>query len=236
MTDDQGREPAPGATVTRGDPGRAARSVLLVEGLALVRRGTRLLIEAEPDFVVCGEASSLKEAAEALWEPDLVVHELVLPDATGAPLVSALRARFPRAGLVALTRLEASVHVHLALGAGDNGYVLKAASPSELTGALRKVARGEEWVQPNLGAKLARWAEIPRRHDQYSLSGLTQREQEVLELLALGHTNAEVAEALGVALRTVEAHRSHLMQKLGLHTRADIVSFVHEQRREPTEL
>ena len=233
MTEDQACARTPVGSGPDSDRAPAAWEVLLVEELALVRRGTRLLIEAEPDLAVCGEAASLKEAVEAAWEPDVVVHELVLPEATGAAVVSALRARFPRAGLVALTRLDASVHVHLALRAGDNGYVLKTASPGELTDALRKVAGGEEWVQPSLGAKLARWEEIPRRRDEYSLWGLTQREQEVLELLALGHTNAEVAATLGVALRTVEAHRCHLMQKLGLHSRAEMVSFVNELQREP---
>jgi two-component system response regulator NreC len=206
-------------------------SVLLVEELVVVRRGVRLLIEAEPDFRVCGEAASLTEALEGQWEPDVVVHDLICPEATGTPVVLALRDRFPRAGLVALTRLDAPVHVHLALGAGDNGYVLKSASLSELMDALRKVTRNEEWVQPSLGAQLARWEKIPRRHDEFSPWELTRREQEVLELLALGHTNAEVAEMLEVSLRTVEAHRAHVMQKLGLHTRAEMVRFVNEQQR-----
>lgn len=208
--------------------------VLLVEELVVVRRGIRLLIEAEPDFMVCGGACSTEEAVKGQWEPDIVVHGLVFPEATGAPVVAALRGRFPRAALVALTRLDAPVHVHLALGAGDNGYVLKTASPAELVDALRKVARGEEWVQPSLGAQLARWEEIPRRHDESSLFDLTLREQEVLELLALGHTNSEVAEVLSVSLRTVEAHRAHVVQKLGLRTRAEMVRFVTEQQRAPS--
>lgn len=88
---------------------------------------------------------------------------------------------------------------------------------------------GQNYVQPSLGAALARWDDIPKRHDRYSLLSLTAREQEVLELLALGHTNAEVAKVLAVALRTVEAHRNHVMQKLGLHSRAELVRFVTEQ-------
>ena len=223
------------ATMTEGEaqPGAGVGpvwSVLLVEELVTVRRGFRLLIEAEPDFVVCGGASGVKEAVEGHWEPDLVVHALVFPEATGARVVTMLRDRFPRARLVALSRLDTPVHVHLALGAGDNGYVLKTASAAELIGALRQVAQGEAWVQPSLGAQLARWDEIPRRHDRFSLFDLTRREEEVLELLALGHTNSEVASTLRVSLRTVEAHRAHVTQKLGLRTRAEIVRFVAEQR------
>ena len=208
-------------------------TVLLVEAHLVMRRGIRLLIEAEPDFTVCGGVECLAAAIDGDWDPDIVVHGLLLPDGTGAPVATALRDRFPRAGLIALTRFDTPVYVHLALAAGDNGYVLKSASPDELIHALRQVCKGEEWVQPSLGALLARWDEIPRRHDRDSMWDLTRREQEVVELLALGHTNNEIASALTVSLRTVEAHRTHLTQKLGLRTRAEIVRFVHDQQRIP---
>jgi two-component system, NarL family, response regulator NreC len=206
-------------------------SILLVEEHTVVRRGIRLLLEAEPDLEVCGGVSTLADAINSSWEPDLVLHALLLPDATGPEIVTRLRQRFPRAGLLALSRLDNPTYVHLALTAGDNGYVLKSATPAQLLDAVRHVAGGEDYVQPILGAALARWDEIPRRHDRGSLFALTRREQEVLELLALGHTNAEVAAALAVALRTVEAHRTHVMQKLGLRSRADLVRFVSDQQR-----
>lgn len=220
-----------GASTDRDELPTTESSVLLVEAHVMVRRGLRLLVEAEPDFTVCGGASNLAAAIEGDWDPDVVVHALLLPDGMGAPVVSALRNRFPRAGLVVLTRFDTPVYVHLAFKAGDNGYVLKSASPDELIDALRRVSRGEEWVQPSLGALLARWDEIPSRHDRDSMWDLTRREQEVLELLALGHTNAEVADTLSISLRTVEAHRTHLTQKLGLRTRAEIVRFVNDQQR-----
>jgi two-component system, NarL family, response regulator NreC len=206
-------------------------SILLVEEHTVVRRGIRLLLEAEPDLEVCGGVSTLADAINSSWEPDLVLHALLLPDATGPEIVTRLRQRFPRAGLLALSRLDNPTYVHLALTAGDNGYVLKSATPAQLLDAVRHVAGGEDYFQPILGAALARWDEIPRRHDRGSLFALTRREQEVLELLALGHTNAEVAAALAVALRTVEAHRTHVMQKLGLRSRADLVRFVSDQQR-----
>lgn len=207
-------------------------SILLVEEYPLVRRGTRLLLEADPQLEVCGGVSTLAEAVEGAWDPDLVVHALLLPDASGPEVVTRLRQRFPRARLLALARLDNPIYVHLALTAGDDGYVsLKSAAPGEVLEAVRRVAAGEGYVQPALGAALARWQEIPHRHDRDSLWSLTRREQEVLELLALGYTNAEVATALGVALRTVEAHRMHVMQKLGLRSRADLVRFVAEQQR-----
>lgn len=213
------------------EPDGAATSVLLVEEYVAVRRGIRLLVESEPDLTVCGGVSNLASALGGVWEPDVVVHGLLLPDKAGASVATALRARFPCAGLVTLSRLDTPVHVHLALEGGDNGYVLKSASPDDLIDAIRAVSRGEEWVQPSLGARLARWDEIPRRHGPDSMWELTRREQEVVELLALGHTNAEVADTLGVALRTIEAHRTHLSQKLGLRTRAEIVRYVTDQPR-----
>lgn len=207
------------------------REVLLVEEYVAVRRGIRLLIDAEPDFSVCGGVSTAGEAVSREWEPDVIVHGMLLPDGTGAPVVRMLRSRFPRAGLLALSRLDTPVYVHLALDAGDNGYVLKSASPEQILDALRRICDGEEWVQPSLGALLARWDEIPRRHDRDSMWNLTRREQEIVELLALGHTNSEIASILSVALRTVEAHRTHVMQKLGLRTRAEIVRYVDQQGR-----
>jgi two-component system, NarL family, response regulator NreC len=220
---DREQQPRGGADVIR---------ILLLEEYPLVRQGIRLLLEADPQLEVCGGVSTVAEAVQGAWDPDLVVHALLLPDVSGPEVVARLRERFPRARLLALARLTDPVYVHLALTAGDDGYVsLKSAAPGELLEAVRRVAAGEAYVQPALGAALARWEEIPHRHERDSLLSLTRREREVLELLALGYTNAEVAAALGVALRTVEAHRMHVTQRLGLRSRADLVRFVSERPR-----
>jgi DNA-binding NarL/FixJ family response regulator len=116
-------------------------SILLVEEYPLVRRGTRLLLEADPQLEVCAGVSTLAEAVESAWDPDLVVHALLLPDAAGPEVVTRLRQRFPRARLLALARLDDPIYVHLALTAGDNGYVsLKSAAPGEVLEAVRRVA------------------------------------------------------------------------------------------------
>jgi two-component system response regulator NreC len=220
---DREQQPRGGADVIR---------ILLLEEYPLVRQGIRLLLEADPQLEVCGGVSTVAEAVQGASDPDLVVHALLLPDVSGPEVVARLRERFPRARLLALARLTDPVYVHLALTAGDDGYVsLKSAAPGELLEAVRRVAAGEAYVQPALGAALARWEEIPHRHERDSLLSLTRREREVLELLALGYTNAEVAAALGVALRTVEAHRMHVTQRLGLRSRADLVRFVSERPR-----
>jgi two-component system, NarL family, response regulator NreC len=220
---DREQQPRGGADVIR---------ILLLEEYPLVRQGIRLLLEADPQLEVGGGVSTVAEAVQGAWDPDLVVHALLLPDVSGPEVVARLRERFPRARLLALARLTDPVYVHLALTAGDDGYVsMKSAAPGELLEAVRRVAAGEAYVQPALGAALARWEEIPHRHERDSLLSLTRREREVLELLALGYTNAEVAAALGVALRTVEAHRMHVTQRLGLRSRADLVRFVSERAR-----
>jgi two-component system, NarL family, response regulator NreC len=211
-------------------------TVFLVEEHTVVRRSLRMLLDAEDDLQVCAGVGTLTDAVDGSWEADVVIHELLLPDCSGPEVVTHLRARFPAAGLVVLSRLNMPTYVHLALTSGADGYVLKSAEPQELLDAVRRVAGGQGYLQPSLGAALARWDEIPRRHGRDSLFSLTTREQEVLELLALGHTNAEVAKALGVALRTVESHRTHLMQKLGLHSRAELVRLVAEQQQQrPSE-
>ena len=115
-------------------------------------RGLRLLIETEPDFVVCGGASASRKRSKATGSQTSSCTAWSSPKRTGPRVVTMLRGRFPRARLVALSRLDAPVHVHLALGAGDNGYILKTASVAELIGALRQVAQGQAWVQPSLGA------------------------------------------------------------------------------------
>ena len=205
-----------------------AVQVLLVEEFPIVRHGVRLLAERAPDIAICGEAASLAEAEAGAWDPDIVVHGLVLPDGNGPEVVSRLVARFPRARPVVLSRIDQPTYVHLALMAGAKGYLLKGVAAGELVDVLRRVARGEEYVQPSLGSALARWQSIPRRHPAGAGRALTRREQEVLELVALGHTNAEIAATLGVSLRTVETHRSHLAQKLGVRSRAELVSRARE--------
>lgn len=217
-----------GREATHGGGSRVV-SVLLVEEFTLVREGVRALIEREPDMHVCGEAASLDEATHGVWEPAVIAHGLHLRDAWGPEIVTKLRDRYPRTPLLVLTRFDSPTYVHLALRAGARGYLLKDSASSELVEAIRLLARDQSYVQPSLGAVLVRWDAMPRRQGPDSFFALTRREQEVLELIALGHTNVEVAAALGVALRTVESHRSRISRKLGLSTRAEFVQFVAEQ-------
>jgi two-component system response regulator NreC len=203
--------------------------VFLLEDHVVVRQGLRHLLEHQVGIAVCGEAASIAEAAAHPAEPDVVLVDLVLPDGKGHEVVSSVRQRWPSAALLVLTMLDNPTEVRLSLEAGAAGYLLKEAAADEVVEAIRRLGRGELYLQPSLGAALTRLRDPLGRARFGSIEALTVRERDVLRLLALGHTNAEVGRSLGVAIRTVEAHRSHIVQKLGLHTRAELVRFAIDE-------
>jgi two-component system response regulator NreC len=141
--------------------------------------------------------------------------------------VRRLRERFPRSAVLVLSMVDNPADVQLCLTAGARGYLIKEAAGTELTDAVRAVASGHEYLQPSLGAALVRWREAPGRPRAGAGAGvsseLTDREREVLRLIALGHTNAEIARLLFLSVRTVENHRASLMRKLGVRSRAELV-------------
>jgi two-component system response regulator NreC len=202
--------------------------VLLMDDHVVVREGLRALLERHDDIHVLAEASSVGEAIALDVEPDVVVADLVLPDDRGAEVVRRLKERHADAAILVLTMVDNPTDVQLCLAAGAHGYLLKETASSELVDAVRKVAGGEDYLQPSLGAALARWKEVPGRVHARAVDDLTPREREVLRLIALGHTNAEIATMLYVSVRTVENHRASVMRKLGLRTRAELVRHATE--------
>ena len=193
--------------------------VLIVDDHRIVMEGLRLLLEGQPDIRVVGEASSL-DAALTLdidADPDVILADLVLGAAHGAEVVTALRARFPAAAVLVLTMVDDAAVVRSVFSAGARGYLPKAAAGTDLFDAVRRLARGEHYLDHSLAVALARGD--ARGGPVY----LSEREKAVGRLLALGHTNAEVADLLIVSVRTVETYRAHLFRKLGVHTRAELV-------------
>ena len=197
--------------------------VMLMDDHNVVREGLRALLERQADIRVIAEAGTVAEAEAAEADPDVIVADLVLPDDRGADVVRRLRERFPRSAVLVLTMVDNPTDVQLCLAAGAKGYLLKEAAGAELTDAVRAVAQGQEYLQPALGAALARWREVPSKTRTRGSVDLSDREREVLRLIALGHTNAEIARMLFLSVRTVENHRASLMHKLGVKTRADLV-------------
>lgn len=188
----------------------------------MVGEGLRLLLEGQPDLRVVGEARSLDLALGLAIDagPDVILAELVLGPAHGAELVSALQARFPDAAVLVVTMVEDGVVAKNVLSAGARGYLPKTAAGADLIDAVRRVARGEDYLHHSVGVALARGE--TRAGEEVPVY-LSEREMSVGRLLALGHTNAEIADILIVSVRTVETYRAQLFRKLGVHSRAELV-------------
>ncbi len=203
--------------------------ILIVDDHAVVRAGLALLLNAEEDMEAVGEAGSAREAifqARSL-EPDVVLMDVVMPDQSGLEAVPTLLHEHPETKVLVLSMQDDPHYVREAFSVGASGYVLKEAADTELVAAIREVARGGRYVNPELGARLvAAEAAAERRADEDPLS---DREREVLRLLALGHTNQEIAKSLYISVRTAETHRAHIMQKLRLSSRAELVRYALAQ-------
>jgi two-component system response regulator NreC len=197
--------------------------VLIVDDHAVVRAGLRLLLEAEEDIEPVGEAGSAREAifqARAL-KPDVILLDVVMPEQSGLDALPTLLHEEPETKVLILSMQDDPQYVRQAFAAGASGYVLKEAADTEVVAAVREVAKGGRYVNPELGARLvAAETEATKRAEEDPLS---DREREVLRLLALGHTNQEIAKTLYISVRTAETHRAHIMQKLRLTSRAELV-------------
>jgi DNA-binding NarL/FixJ family response regulator len=204
--------------------------VLIVDDHAVVRSGLRLLLAQEPDIEPVGEAGTGREAifqARSL-KPDVLLLDVVMPDQTGLEVLPKLVHENPKAKVLLLSMQDDPRYVREAFAAGATGYVLKEAADTEVVAAVREVARGGRYVSPELGARLlAAEADAERRASEDPLS---DREREVLRLLALGHTNQEIAQQLYISVRTAETHRAHIMQKLRLQSRAELVRYAIDQK------
>ncbi len=197
--------------------------VLVVDDHTLVRSGLRLLLEAEPDVVVDDEAGDAEQAIRLarLHKPDVVLLDVAMPGRSGLEAAPEILTAAPKAKILVLSMQDDPSYVRQAFSAGATGYLLKEAADDELVQAVREVAAGGRYVHPALGARLAA-AEAEARA-RAEADPLSEREREVLRLLALGHTNQEIAKLLFISVRTAETHRAHVMQKLRLSTRAELV-------------
>jgi DNA-binding NarL/FixJ family response regulator len=209
--------------------------VLIVDDHAVVRAGLALLLNAEKDLEAVGEAGSAREAVfEArTTKPDIVLMDVMMPNQSGIDVVPQLLHEHPEAKVLVLSMQDDPRYVREAFEAGASGYVLKEAADAELVAAIRDVAAGGQYVHPELGARLVVAETAERRRAEED--PLSEREREVLRLLALGHTNQEIAKELYISVRTAETHRAHIMQKLRLSSRAELVRYaLSEGLLEPT--
>lgn len=194
--------------------------VMIVDDHAVLRSGLRLVIEREDGLEVAGEAGTAEDAIRSFerLRPSLVLMDLEMPGIGGLAGVQRLQELHPEVSVLVLSMHGEADDVRRAFEAGAMGYVLKTAADEELIRAIRAVSSGERYLHPSLGAVLAQPPQSRGAVDE-----LSTREREVLRLLALGHTNQEIAQQLYVSVRTVESHRAHIMTKLRAASRAEMV-------------
>lgn len=204
--------------------------ILLAEDHETVRQGLKLLIDAQVDMQVVGEAgdgASAVDSARTL-RPDVAVLDISMPGISGLKLAAELRARSPETQVLILSMHDNTEYVLESLRAGVHGYLLKDTAATELRGAVRAVRRGESFFSPPIAARLSAVVRGDPAASSGALGQLTARERQVLAGVARGHTNREMAAQLGISPRTVESHRENLMKKLGVRTVAGLTRLALE--------
>ena len=210
-----------------------AVKIVIADDHGVLRAGMRALLQAEPGFEVVGEAASGEEALRVALErrPDVVLLDVSMPGCGGLEATKILKQKLPRTQVLILTVHEDGTLLREAIRAGASGYIIKRAVESELIGAIHSVQKGDLYVHPAMTRALLLQ---DRSGDGPSSQGdpavLTRREIGVLRLLARGYTNRQIAEELGLSVRTAEAHRANIMGKLGLKSRVELVRWAARQR------
>ncbi|MBI4671995.1 MAG: response regulator transcription factor [Chloroflexi bacterium] len=207
--------------------------VLVADDHTIVREGVRLLLEAQPDIEVVGEAADGQEALVLVRQlrPDLVVMDLQMPILNGLEATRAIKHEFPQTQILALTMYESDEYFFQVLAAGASGYVLKKAASADLIAAIRAAHQGDVFLYPSVARRLVfdYLARVKSGEEQSSYDGLTAREREVLKLIAEGYTNQAIAEKLVISPSTVQTHRTRIMQRLNLHSRAELIQYARRK-------
>ncbi len=198
--------------------------ILLADDHAVVRQGFKMILGAQSDMEIVGEAANGREAVELAEQmrPDIVVMDVAMPELNGIEATRRLAASIPHTRVIALSMHKDSVYVREILRAGARGYLLKDSGAEDLVKAIRAVAGGESWLSPAVSNAVL---DDYRRHVTNPIDLLTSREREVLQMLAEGKTNKEIAAVLNLSVYTVDAHRGRIMEKLNLHSINELVRF-----------
>jgi two-component system, NarL family, response regulator NreC len=197
--------------------------VVIADDHRVVRSGLRMLLDAEEGMHVVAEAGDVPTAMQVIraHRPAVAVLDLNMPGGSGLDAIPLLRESTPETAIVVLTMQDDPAYARQALRSGASGFVLKEAADDELLEAVRLAARGDTYLNPKLGARLAAAPPAPSGPPD----DLSERELDVLRLIALGHTNAEIGKQLYLSVRTVETHRAHIQRKTGRSTRAELVRY-----------
>lgn len=207
--------------------------VLLADDHTILREGVRALLEDEPDMIVVGEAEDGRTAVKMACElkPDVVVMDIAMPLLNGIEATRQIKRTCPCVNVLVLSMYDNEEYIRSVLAAGAMGYILKDAAARELLNAIRAVHRGEAVLSSAITRLVIedylRWGGIPTDHYE---EALTPREREVLQLIAEGYTNKQIAEILCLSVKTIQAHRTNLMQKLNLHDRGDLIKYAIQKK------
>ena len=207
--------------------------IVLAEDHTILREGLRMLLSSHPDLEVVGEAADGRDAIQCVEDaaPDLVLLDLSMPRMDGMDAIREISKRSPETKILALTVHKAEEYVLAALQAGADGYALKDATQAELLSAIRSVLAGKRYLSPGVSEKVIEGylAGKKARPTKTPWDSVTAREREVLKLIAEGHKNKEIAEILCISVKTVEKHRSNIMEKLDLHNVSDLTAYAIER-------
>lgn len=207
--------------------------ILLADDHTILRSGIRALLEAEPDFSVVGEAEDGRATVTLACQlkPDVVLMDIAMPLLNGLEATRQFKQQCPETRVLVLSMHDNEEYIRQALEAGALGYILKDAATHDLTSAIRSVHRGEAVLSPAITRLVIedylRWG---RTRPQDEVDGLSPREREILQLIAAGYTNKQIAEILSISIKTVQTHRNSLMQKLDLHGRGELIKYAIQKK------
>lgn len=203
--------------------------VVIADDHAVVREGIKMILSREPDIEIVGEAANGREALDlvAKTRPHVVVMDISMPEMGGVEATRRVKEAYPKVNVLALTMHEDESYVFQLLKAGASGYVLKRGAAQDLVQAIRSAARGEAFLYPSVARSvLADYLKrVEAGEERHRFDGLTEREREILTLIAEGLSNQEIAQKLFISIKTVQTHRTHIMEKLDLHNRAQLVRY-----------
>ena len=201
--------------------------IVLVDDHALVRQGFRRILEEDPGLQVAGEAGSAEEGVALVKQqrPDVVLMDMAMPDANGIQAAREILRERPDTKVLVLSMYSDAQYVRSALDAGVSGYILKSALETDLTPAVRAVAHGQQYLSPELSGVLIKALRDRDEPDDDTFDKLTEREKQVLQYIAHGKSNKEIAAILGLSVNTIAVHRANLMSTLGVHKAAELVLY-----------